>query len=131
MFEKFCEEQKSRPDAFLLAHQLVHQRHGYPDTVRHFGLNLLEHQIRYNWASVNREGVQQVILDLIGNGGLRPTAEPRFIMEKAAHLVAELAERQWPSEWPGFNAWLTGLFLQSHPSASVSIVRLLCAWADS
>ncbi|KAJ1970840.1 karyopherin, partial [Dimargaris xerosporica] len=129
--ETYCEEVRERPDAAVYGHHLAHKAQNYPDTVRHFGLSLIEHTIRYRWdeaeyTDAHRDEIQQLVIDLVMHGLRDPTPspEPIFIKEKMAQLVTEVAERRWPKQWPDLQSQLVAMYQASPVTQEVSLMVL-------
>ncbi|XP_065574685.1 exportin-5-like isoform X1 [Artemia franciscana] len=77
---------------------------------RNFGLQLLEHSIRYRW---NIIGIQEKLfikdcaMELL-NGKIENIArEPSYLKDGIGRLIVEMAKREWPQQWPTF---LTEIF---------------------
>ncbi|MPC27849.1 Exportin-5 [Portunus trituberculatus] len=72
--------------------------------VRHLGLQLLEHAIRYKW---NDLSVQQKVyikensMQLVAEGTLDLLSEHLYVKDKVSRLVVEMMKREWPQHWPG------------------------------
>lgn len=105
----FLEQVKTQPDApnygFTLADDL-HQ----PDAVRHYGLQLLEHAVRYHWADYS-EGQTEQLRTWVKRlaGGVRDEDEV-FVRNKIGQLWAEIAKRSWGEEWMDMDAMLVALW---------------------
>jgi exportin-5 len=99
----------------LYGHFLAHVNQQQSDTVRYFGLGLLENSVRFKWTSpmyadTERARIKDALVDLVRCGLAPGTVEKKFIREKTAHIFAELAEREWPQRWPDLHALLFELF---------------------
>ena len=113
--QKLCEDVKEDARSPLIGHHLAHFSRNFDSTVRYFGLTLLENAVRFKWQDYGdneRLQIREAIVDLVRNG-LQPTGEKKFIREKLAHIVAEVAERSWPQNWPELNSLLMELFQTS------------------
>nr|XP_027206686.1 LOW QUALITY PROTEIN: exportin-5-like [Penaeus vannamei] len=72
--------------------------------VRHLGLQLLEHTIKYKW---NDLSVQQKVfikentMQLVTDGTLDLLTEQLYVKDKVSRLVVEMMKREWPQQWPG------------------------------
>ncbi|KAF2355277.1 Exportin-1/Importin-beta-like [Trinorchestia longiramus] len=90
----------SIPCGFLLSNR------SHPSIVRHFGLHLLEINIKYKWNQVSHEDKELIknnTMTLVTTPG-NSDAEERFIQDKVSRLVVELAKHMWPQLWPNFLA---------------------------
>lgn len=70
-----------------------------PDAVRYFGLQLLEHAIKYRWAELKDGEVLQLgrwVKVLVGT--IR-AEDPLFLRNKMGALWVEIAKRCWGQEW--------------------------------
>ncbi|KAG0711248.1 Exportin-5 [Chionoecetes opilio] len=72
--------------------------------VRHLGLQLLEHAIKYKW---NDLSVQQKVyikensMQFVAEGTLDLLSEHLYVKDKVSRLVVEMMKREWPQQWPG------------------------------
>ncbi|KAL7270468.1 karyopherin [Rhizina undulata] len=79
--------------------------------VRHFGLLLLEHAIRYYWVDYTIEEsalVKSWILMLAEN--VKMEGDPVYLRNKVALLWVEIAKRSWGSEWLDMDELLVKLW---------------------
>lgn len=82
---------------FHLAH------HDKEPVVRHLGLQLLEHAIKYKW---NDLSVQQKVyikentMQMVAEGTLDLLTEHLYVKDKVSRLVVEMMKREWPQQWP-------------------------------
>ncbi|KAJ1926454.1 karyopherin, partial [Tieghemiomyces parasiticus] len=113
-----CEKAKEAPEAALYGHYLAHRAQKYPDTVRHFGLSLIENTIRYRWDDPrfnesHHIQIRDAVVQLATEGLHEEPSERHFIKEKVAQLITDLAERLWPQQWPELDEWLQSLYRSS------------------
>lgn len=113
--QEYCEKVKEEKQAPLIGHFLSHKSNGYNDTLRYYGLGLLENTIRYMWHLYSfdeRTQITYAITDLVKNGCRKDeeTREKKFFTEKLAHVLAEVAEQEWPQRWPEFNSLMEKLY---------------------
>ncbi|KAL8851064.1 MAG: hypothetical protein Q9221_003960 [Calogaya cf. arnoldii] len=103
-------------------------QHGYtmaadqsePAIVRHFGLSLLDHAIRYRWNEYTVEQstvLREWELDLARNLTDR---DPSYIRNKIASIWVDIAKRSWALDWMDMDECLTGLW--NGPLASKELV---------
>ncbi|KAI3642365.1 hypothetical protein MP228_011920 [Amoeboaphelidium protococcarum] len=121
--QDFCEQVKKDPVAPLYGHFLAHKGNSQPDTVRFFGLQLLEDCIRYQWTMYSQEQqvqIKQALVDLL-ESGMDVATTSKFLIDKAAHVFAEIVEREWPQNWSDLDAWLMKMF-QSTDDLQKSLV---------
>ena len=105
----FLEEIKSDHDAPYHGFALSSDR-SQSSLVRHYGLSLLEHSIRYRWENYNSEqkaGLQEWVVNLA-----REVVEgdPLYISNKVAGLWVEIAKRSWALEWMDMDEVLVQLW---------------------
>ncbi|KAE8600179.1 hypothetical protein XENTR_v10013121 [Xenopus tropicalis] len=99
---KFCEEFKERsPLCVPCGLQLSNRSHS--PCVRHFGLHVLEHVIKFRWNDMSREEkvcLKDSVMDLISHGMHPILEEESHIKDMMARIVVEMAKREWPQHWP-------------------------------
>ncbi|XP_033279823.1 exportin-5 isoform X4 [Orcinus orca] len=99
---KFCEEFKEKcpicvPCGLRLAEKTQIA------IVRHFGLQILEHVVKFRWNSMSRlEKVylKNSVMELIANGTLNILEEENHIKDVLSRIVVEMIKREWPQHWP-------------------------------
>ncbi|KAM7318625.1 hypothetical protein ACRRTK_021737 [Alexandromys fortis] len=99
---KFCEEFKEKcpicvPCGLRLAEitQIA--------IVRHFGLQILEHVVKFRWNSMSRlEKVylKNSVMELLVNGTLSILEEENHIKDVLSRIMVEMIKREWPQHWP-------------------------------
>ncbi|KAJ7365547.1 Exportin-5 [Desmophyllum pertusum] len=70
--------------------------------VRHTGLQLLEHAVKFNWNSMNLDDqarLKGISLHLLAQGSGSLPDEPLHIKEALSRLVVEITKREWPQKW--------------------------------
>ncbi|XP_048586342.1 exportin-5 isoform X3 [Nematostella vectensis] len=80
--------------------------------VRHIGLQLMEHSVKFNWGSMQQNDCavfKQRVMSLLVNGTKPMSEEPYHLKESLARLVAEVAKREWPQSWENFLSDLNGM----------------------
>lgn len=79
-------------------------------TIRHFGLQLVEHCIKFRWKDMHPQeklSIKDSVWKLMGSG--TDMNEPSYIKDGTARLVVEMVKREWPQQWPNFLQELTDL----------------------
>ncbi|KAJ8309299.1 hypothetical protein KUTeg_014173 [Tegillarca granosa] len=74
----------------------------YSHIIRHFGLQLLEHSVRFKWLELNQEDkelLKRCSLELIANGTIGIVDEQVHIKDGIARLTVEIIKREWPQLW--------------------------------
>ena len=92
----------------------------HPLIVRHFGLHVLEHLLRWRWGEASpetKEGIKNWILMYIESGTMEFATEQAMIKEKVASLLANLAVREWPQRWTGLVETLDTIARRGHTQA--------------
>lgn len=70
--------------------------------VRHTGLQLLEHTVKFKWNSLSpneQAKLKTTALYLLGQGNGNLADEPTHIKEALSRLVVEITKREWPQNW--------------------------------
>ncbi|MEQ2277490.1 Exportin-5, partial [Xenotaenia resolanae] len=99
---KFCEEFKETstlcvPCGLQLADK------NQPAVVRHFGLQILEHVIKFRWNNMQQhEKVQlkECAMQLLTNGTHSILEEESHVKDALSRIVVEMIKREWPQHWP-------------------------------
>ncbi|KAK7075731.1 Exportin-5 [Halocaridina rubra] len=71
--------------------------------VRHFGLQLLEHAIKYKWNDLTvdqKDYIKENAIKLVLEGTLDLLHEHIFVKDKVSRLIVEMIKREWPQQWP-------------------------------
>ncbi|CAL4094646.1 unnamed protein product [Meganyctiphanes norvegica] len=71
--------------------------------VRHLGLQLLEHAIKYKWNNLSVDQkmyIKNNTMQLIKSGMLDLLSEQNYVKDKVSRLVVEMMKREWPQQWP-------------------------------
>src|SRR5215472_9048340 len=82
------------------------------DTLRHFGLSMVEYYIKYVWDG--RSDAEIVLRDYVIQlaRNIRPQ-DPPYIRNKVAQLWTELAKRSWADQWMNMDELLVQIFPMS------------------
>lgn len=95
---EYLEQAKQHPDAPSHGHTLALDR-SQPAQLRHYGLTMLEHSIKYSWEDFTveqGEALRNGVVDLARNVA---EDDPVYLRNKVAQLWTEIAKRSWGSEW--------------------------------
>ncbi|KAL8619551.1 hypothetical protein ACOMHN_019607 [Nucella lapillus] len=71
--------------------------------IRHFGLQLMEHSIKFRWQEINdaqKETLKTKTLELIDQGTLNLLKEEVHVKDAVSRILVELMKRLWPQLWP-------------------------------
>lgn len=74
----------------------------YTDIVRHFGLQLMEHCIKFRWYQMVHDDKQLIfksIMALVNSAS--PALQINYLKDALARVVVEMIKREWPQNWPG------------------------------
>lgn len=124
---KFCEEFKEKcpicvPCGLKLAEKTQ------PPIIRHFGLQILEHCVKFRWNNMpQREKVnlKNNVMGLISNG-IRPILEEEsHIKDVLSRIVVEMIKREWPQHWPDMLKELESLTKQGEAQTELVMFILL------
>ncbi|KAH0609395.1 uncharacterized protein H6S33_012881 [Morchella sextelata] len=110
----FLESAKSEKEAPYHGFTLAYDR-GQNAVVRHFGLLLLEHALKYHWDEYSVEEsttVRNWILSLAENVKM-DGGDPVYLRNKIAQLWVEVAKRSWANEWLDMDELLAKLWENS------------------
>ncbi|XP_014321475.1 exportin-5 isoform X3 [Myotis lucifugus] len=124
---KFCEEFKEKcpvcvPCGLRLAEKTQIA------IVRHFGLQILEHVVKFRWNSMSRlEKVylKNSVMELIENGTLNILEEENHIKDVLSRIVVEMIKREWPQHWPDMLIELDTLSKQGETQTELVMFILL------
>ncbi|XP_008827287.2 exportin-5 [Nannospalax galili] len=124
---KFCEEFKEKcpicvPCGLRLAEKTQIA------IVRHFGLQILEHVVKFRWNNMSRlEKVylKNSVMELIANGTLNILEEENHIKDVLSRIVVEMIKREWPQHWPDMLMELDTLSRQGETQRELVMFILL------
>ncbi|XP_030627433.1 exportin-5 [Chanos chanos] len=99
---KFCEEFKEKcPYCVPCGLQLAEK--SQPAVVRHFGLQILEHVIKFQWNEMPQQEkihLKNCAMGLLSNGTHPILEEETHIKDVLSRIVVEMIKREWPQHWP-------------------------------
>ncbi|KAL8185702.1 UNVERIFIED_CONTAM: Exportin-5 [Gekko kuhli] len=124
---KFCEEFKEKcpicvPCGLKLAEKTQ------TAIVRHFGLQILEHVVKFRWNSMARlEKVylKNNVMGLISSGTQNILEEESHIKDVLSRIVVEMIKREWPQHWPDMLKELDTLSKQEETQTELVMFILL------
>ncbi len=115
-------ETRQRASAFLDSQKRSNQaaQNGYglagnttqPAVVRHFGLSLLEHTIRHDWLSFSDAQVLEIRDWTVSLSQSISDNDPLYLRNKIAHLLVEVAKKDWAISWFDMDSSLMVLWKQ-------------------
>uniref|UniRef100_A0A8D2IW44 Exportin-5 n=1 Tax=Varanus komodoensis TaxID=61221 RepID=A0A8D2IW44_VARKO len=124
---KFCEEFKEKspvcvPCGLKLAEKTQ------TAIVRHFGLQILEHVVKFRWNTMGRlEKVylKNNVMGLISSGTQNILEEESHIKDVLSRIVVEMIKREWPQHWPDMLKELDTLSKQGETQTELVMFILL------
>ncbi|XP_033000415.1 exportin-5 [Lacerta agilis] len=124
---KFCEEFKEKspvcvPCGLKLA-EITQTA-----IVRHFGLQILEHVVKFRWNNMNRYEkvfLKNQVMELISNGTQNILEEESHIKDVLSRIVVEMIKREWPQHWPDMLNELDTLSKQGETQTELVMFILL------
>ncbi|KAG7263020.1 hypothetical protein CRUP_016795, partial [Coryphaenoides rupestris] len=99
---KFCEEFKETC-AFCVPCGLQLAEKTQTSVVRHFGLQILEHVIKFRWNDMpppEKLQLKNCAMQLLSNGTLSILEEENHIKDALSRITVEMIKREWPQNWP-------------------------------
>ncbi|KAK9885730.1 hypothetical protein WA026_012499 [Henosepilachna vigintioctopunctata] len=76
-------------------------------TSRHFGLQLMEHMVKYRWTQISQQEklfIKENAMKLMAAGGI---SEELHMKDALSRVVVEMVKREWPQQWPSLLAELS------------------------
>uniref|UniRef100_A0A8D8L072 Exportin-5 n=1 Tax=Culex pipiens TaxID=7175 RepID=A0A8D8L072_CULPI len=99
----------------------------YPSIVRHFGLQLMEHTVKFNWNSISQQEkifIKENAMKLLGTGvGEAQDQTVSHIKDGLSRVIVEMIKREWPQQWTTLLAELSDAC--SKGSAQTELVLLV------
>ncbi|KAK5854052.1 hypothetical protein PBY51_015155 [Eleginops maclovinus] len=122
---KFCEEFKET-SSFCVPCALQLADKAQPAVVRHFGLQILEHVIKFRWNNMpQQEKVQlkECAMHLLATGTHSILEEESHIKDGLSRITVEMIKREWPQHWPDMLKEMEAL--TSNGEAQTELVMLI------
>ncbi|KAL7951192.1 armadillo-type protein [Trichoderma barbatum] len=128
--QSFLEEVKDIPEAPFQGYNLASDK-AHPPVVRHYALSLLEHAIRYRWASYTDEQSRTLRNWVLELSQAVSKEDPSYLRNKTAQLWVEVAKRSWGSDWTDMDAMLVELWqIPNSPAHKELVMFVLEALSD-
>lgn len=108
----YLEDAKRLPQAPAHGFMLASDNSRSP-ALRHYGLSMLEHAIKYSWEDYTEEQagtLRDYVIQLAENVSEQA---PLYLRNKVAQLWAEIAKRSWAAEWMNMDEQLVKLWSTS------------------
>ncbi|XP_061601346.1 exportin-5 [Cololabis saira] len=99
---KFCEEFKET-SSFCVPCGLQLADKAQPAVVRHFGLQILEHVIKFRWNNMQQQEkveLKECAMQLLSNGVRSILEEESHVKDALSRIIVEMIKREWPQHWP-------------------------------
>ncbi|XP_016046920.1 exportin-5 [Erinaceus europaeus] len=124
---KFCEEFKEKcpvcvPCGLKLAEKTQ------VAIVRHFGLQILEHVVKYRWnnmSQLEKVYLKNSVMEFIEKGTLNILEEENHIKDVLSRIVVEMIKREWPQHWNDMLVELDTLSKQGETQTELVMFILL------
>ncbi|KAK3523336.1 hypothetical protein QTP86_029488 [Hemibagrus guttatus] len=102
IWDTFCEEFKEKcPYCIPCGLQLADK--SQTAVVRHFGLQILEHVIKFQWNNMPQQEkvhLKDCTMEMLTNGTYPILEEESHIKDALSRIVVEMIKREWPQQWP-------------------------------
>ncbi|XP_075933132.1 exportin-5 [Anarhichas minor] len=122
---KFCEEFKET-SSFCVPCGLQLADKAQPAVVRHFGLQILEHVIKFRWNNMEQQEkvqLKECAMQLLSTGTHAILEEESHIKDVLSRITVEMIKREWPQHWPDMLKEMEAL--TSHGEAQTELVMLI------
>ncbi|XP_074531298.1 LOW QUALITY PROTEIN: exportin-5 [Halichoeres trimaculatus] len=124
---KFCEDFKET-SSLCVPCGLQLAGKAQPAVVRHFGLQILEHVIKFRWNNMpQQEKVQlkECAMQLLANGTHSILEEVSHIKDVLSRITVEMIKREWPQHWPDMLKEMEALTSQGEAQTELVMLILL------
>ncbi|XP_040906451.1 exportin-5 isoform X1 [Toxotes jaculatrix] len=124
---KFCEEFKET-NSFCVPCGLQLADKAQPAVVRHFGLQILEHVIKFRWNNMQQQEkvqLKECAMQLLSNGTRSILEEESHIKDVLARITVEMIKREWPQHWPDMLKEMEALTSQGEAQTELVMLILL------
>lgn len=122
---KFCEEFKET-NSLCVPCGLQLADKAQPAVVRHFGLQILEHVIKFKWNNMQQEEkvqLKECAMQLLSKGTRSILEEESHIKDGLSRITVEMIKREWPQHWPDMLKEMEAL--TSEGEAQTELVMLI------
>lgn len=124
---KFCEEFKET-SSFCVPCGLQLADKAQPAVVRHFGLQILEHVIKFRWNNMQQQEkvhLKECAMQLLSNGTHSILEEESHIKDVLSRITVEMIKREWPQHWPDMLKEMEALTSQGEAQTELVMLILL------
>ncbi|KAF7661800.1 hypothetical protein LDENG_00254150, partial [Lucifuga dentata] len=124
---KFCEEFKET-SSFCVPCGLQLAEKTQTAVVRHFGLQILEHVIKFRWNDMSQQEkgyLKDCAMQLLSNGTRSILEEESHIKDALSRIIVEMIKREWPQHWPQMLKEMETLTSQGEAQTELVMLTLL------
>ncbi|GLD65071.1 exportin-5, partial [Lates japonicus] len=124
---KFCEEFKET-NSLCVPCGLQLADKAQPAVVRHFGLQILEHVIKFRWNNMQQQEkvqLKECAMQLLSNGTHSILEEESHIKDVLSRITVEMIKREWPQHWPDMLKEMEALTGQGEAQTELVMLILL------
>lgn len=124
---KFCEEFKDS-SSLCVPCGLKLADAAHPAVIRHFGLQVLEHVIKFRWNNMEQQEkvqLKECAMQLLSTGTRSVLLEETHIKDVLARITVEMIKREWPQNWPHMLKELEALTSQGEAQTELVMLILL------
>uniref|UniRef100_A0A665TXG6 Exportin 5 n=1 Tax=Echeneis naucrates TaxID=173247 RepID=A0A665TXG6_ECHNA len=124
---KFCEEFKET-NSMCVPCGLQLADKAQPAVVRHFGLQILEHVIKFRWNNMQQQEkvqLKECAMQLLSHGTHSILEEESHIKDALSRITVEMIKREWPQHWPDMLKEMEALTSQGEIQTEVVMLILL------
>lgn len=107
---------------------LAQRSPGRSSVVRHFGLQLMEHCIKYRWTQLSQTEkifIKENAMRLLEEGIEPLTREENHIKDALARIIVEMVKREWPQQWPTLLVELNQVCLRGESQTELVLLVFL------
>lgn len=83
----------------------------FPNIVKHFGLQLMEHTVKFNWNNISQQEkifIKENTMKLLYSGvGMAQDQTVGHIKDALSRIIVEMIKREWPQQWTSLLAELS------------------------
>uniref|UniRef100_A0A1B0D7F5 Uncharacterized protein n=1 Tax=Phlebotomus papatasi TaxID=29031 RepID=A0A1B0D7F5_PHLPP len=101
----------------------------FPLTVRHFGLQLMEHTVKFKWYSISQQEkifVKENAMKLLASGvGPAEDASLMHIKDALSRIIVEMIKREWPQQWTTLLAELSDACVKGEAQTELVLLIFL------
>ncbi|RDA93412.1 hypothetical protein CP533_1996 [Ophiocordyceps camponoti-saundersi (nom. inval.)] len=128
--QSFLEVVRDLPEAPFQGYLLASNKSLSP-VVRHYALSLLEHAIRFRWATYSREEAELLRSWVLELSQALSSEDPLYLRNKTAQIWVEMAKRWWGTVWMDMDALLVQLWqVQDSPAHKEFVLFVLQTLAE-